>query len=412
VRTISSRSARRLAIAAQRLTSPRPQPNIETMLDVIRHLGCLQLDPISTVAPSHRLVLWSRLGQYDRADLDRLLWQDHRLFEYWAHAASIVLTEDYPIHRETMRRYGRSETPWSRRIQTWIGSNAALRAHVIGELRRHGPRPARAFEDRSTLAWASSGWTAGRNVDRMLAFLWLKGDVMVASRQGGHRWWDLAQRCLPEWTPRQRMSPSTVVRTAAQRSLRALGVARASDIQNHFIRDRYPGLPQALSRLERDGSLLPVDIRDDGASLPGPWYVHAKDLPLLDRVEAGDWQPRTTLLSPFDNLICDRARTRRLFDFDFSLEIYLPAARRRYGYYVLPILHDDRLVGRIDVAMNRTEQRLSLNAVHVEDDGKARGAGPQVATAVGELATFLGARTVAVPGPVPGGWKPAIKKAF
>ena len=412
MRTISPRSARRLAIAAQRLTNPRPEPGLASMLALIRQLGCLQLDPVSAVTPSHRLVLWSRLGAYQQADLDRLLWEERRLFEYWAHAASIVLTEDYPIHRETMRRYARAETPWSGRIQTWVAANDALRRHVLGELGRHGPRPARTFEDRSERAWASSGWTSGRNVDRMLAYLWLKGDVMVAGRQAGHRLWDLKDRCLPDWAPRERLSTSAVVRRAAQRSLRALGVASVADIQNHFIRDRYPGLSPALRSMERAGTIVPVDIAGEGGSMPGAWYVHASDLPLLERIEAGDWQPRTTLLSPFDNLICDRSRTRRLFDFDFSLEIYLPAVRRRYGYYVLPILHGDRLVGRIDAAMNRAERRLDLKAVHLEPGREHLAAGPAAAAAISELAAFLGARSVAVGKPVPYGWKAAINAAF
>lgn len=412
MRTISPRSARRLAIAAQRLTNPRPEPGLASMLALIRQLGCLQLDPVSAVTPSHRLVLWSRLGAYQQADLDRLLWEERRLFEYWAHSASIVLTDDYPIHRETMRRYGRGQTAWSQRVQGWVAENAPLRAHILRQLRRHGPLPARAFEDRSTRQCTDGGWNAERTVDRMLGFLWLKGDLMVARRQSGHRWWDRATRCLPDWTPRERLSPSAVVRAGAQRSLRALGVACPADIQNHFIRDRYPGLSTALRSLERDGTIVRVDISDAGASMPGPWFVHAGDLPLLERVEAGDWQPRTTLLSPFDNLICDRSRTRRLFDFDFSLEIYLPAARRRYGYYVLPVLHDDRLVGRIDAAMNRAERRLDLKAVHLEPGREHLAAGPSAAAAISELAAFLGARSVAVGKPVPYGWKAAINAAF
>ncbi len=382
------------------------------MLAVIRQLGCLQLDPVSAVTPSHRLVLWSRLGGYDPAELDRLLWQERRLFEYWAHAASIVLTEDYPIHRETMRRYRRGETPWAGRVQGWVRENATLRAHVLRELRRRGPLPARVFEDRSEYAWASGGWNSGRNVDRMLAFLWMGGDVMVAGRQGGHRWWDLSSRCLPEWTPRQPMSSAAVVLAAAQRSLRALGVARAGDINHHFISDRYPGLPLTLQRLERQGTIVPVAIGGEGASLPGSWYVHAEDLALLDRIEAGDWQPRTTLLSPFDNLIRDRARTRLLFNFDFSLEIYLPVARRRYGYYVLSVLHGERLIGRIDVAMNRAAQRLELKAVHTETGTEVASAGRDVADAVRSLAEFLGAATVSVPATLPRGWKTPMKAAF
>ncbi|MDQ6709658.1 MAG: winged helix DNA-binding domain-containing protein, partial [Candidatus Dormibacteraeota bacterium] len=222
----------------------------------------------------------------------------------------------------------------------------------------------------------------------------------------------LSSRCLPEWTPRQPMSSAAVVLAAAQRSLRALGVARAGDINHHFISDRYPGLPLTLQRLERQGTIVPVAIGGEGASLPGSWYVHAEDLALLDRIEAGDWQPRTTLLSPFDNLIRDRARTRLLFNFDFSLEIYLPVARRRYGYYVLSVLHGERLIGRIDVAMNRAAQRLELKAVHTETGTEVASAGRDVADAVRSLAEFLGAATVSVPATLPRGWKTPMKAAF
>lgn len=410
MRRISVQSARRLAVSAQRLSGPKP--GVPAMLEVIRQLGCLQLDPVSAVTPSHRLVLFSRLGNYPQADLDRLLWRERRLFEYWAHAASIVLTEDYPIHRETMRSYARAETPWSRRVQSWVAENEALRSYVLRLIRRGGAQPARAFDDNSTRAWVSGGWNSGRNVDRMLAFLWLKGDLMVAWRESGHRCWDLAGRCLPDWTPRQRMSSAGVVRTAAQRSLRALGVARPVDIQNHFIRDRYPGLLLILTRFERDGLILPVEIDDEGKQLPGRWYVHAEDVPLLDRIESGDWQPRSTLLSPFDNLLCDRARTRLLFGFDFSLEIYLPAARRRYGYYVLPVLHGDRLVGRIDVAMNRSEKRLEVKAVHAEADVPMDDAAKGLVQSVSELAEFLGARDVTIPRSAPRPWRATLKSAF
>ena len=382
------------------------------MLDVIRQLGCLQLDPVSAVTPSHRLVLFSRLGNYQQAELDRLLWEERSLFEYWAHAASIVLTEDYPIHRELMRRHARGETPWSRRVQGWVNENGALRRRVLGQIRRLGAQPASAFEDNSPRDWVSGGWNSDRNVDRMLAFLWLKGDVMVARRQGGHRWWDLATRCLPDWTPRQRISTSSLVRTAAQRSLRALGIARPRDIEAHFIPGRYPGLSSILARLEREGVIVPVDIEGRDTPMPGPWYIHSEDVALLDRLESGEWRPRSSLLSPFDNLIRDRARTRLIFGFDFSLEIYLPAARRRYGYYVLPVLHGDQLVGRIDVAMNRSVKRLELKAIHAEADQSGSGAGEGVAEAVSDLAGFLGAGNVSVPRSVPRPWRAALKSAF
>src|SRR5262249_16508234 len=154
-----------------------------------------------------------------------------------------------------------------------------------------------------------------------------------------------------------------VVVRAAQRSLRALGVARVPHIQGHFLRGRYPGLTGVLAELEAAGRIVRVHVLDgDGRRRPGPWFVHPDDLPLRAPLASGDWPPRTTLLSPFDTLICDRARTRALFDFDFRVEIYTPPAQRQYGYYVMPILHGDRLIGRIDPQFDRRQKRLTINA--------------------------------------------------
>jgi uncharacterized protein YcaQ len=200
----------------------------------------------------------------------------------------------------------------------------------------------------------------------------------------------MAEPSSPAWAPTRRPPEREVVRLAAQRSLRALGVATARDIDRHFTASRYPGLPAVLAGLERSGRVERVRLAADGTEWPGPWYVHADDLPLLERLEAGDWEPRTTLLSPFDNLIIDRERTQRLFGFHYRMEIYVPRAARRYGYYVLPVLHGDRLVGRVDPAMDRARGRLVVNAVHAQPDAPAT-AGPAVAAALEELAAFLGA---------------------
>lgn len=412
MRTISPTVARRLAVTRQGLAGPRPTRDQDGILAIARNLGCLQLDPISVVAPSHRLVLWSRLGAYDTAALESLQWQTRQLFEYWAHAASIVLTEDYPIHRRFMRAWSRGETPWSRRFHPWVETNVSLKRHILSELRLRGPLPGSAFEDRSAWAWQSSGWTSGRNVDRMLAHLWISGAVVVARREAGRRWWDLADRWLPGWTPRHSLSEREMVHQAAQRSLRALGVARAIHIQQHFIAGRYPGLSGVLAKLQRAGDILPVQIKAGSDGWPGTWYLHSKDLPLVDALERGDWQPRTTLLSPFDNLIRDRARTRVIFGFDYSIEIYVPAARRKYGYYVLPILHGDRLIGRIDAALDRKQQKLDLRAVFSEDGETSPAEGIPVTSAIGELATFLGAKTVTPTRTIPPAWKRAFSSAF
>jgi uncharacterized protein len=376
----------------------------------VTDLASLQLDPIGVVARSHLLVLWSRLGRYDPADVEALLWRERRLFEYWTHAAAIVCTDDLPIHSLLMRRYPSDRYAHNRRLRDWLAANQGLRRSILRQLRISGPLPTRALEDRARTSWQSSGWTAGRNVDRMLDVLWTQGRVMVAGRQGQQRVWDLAERWLPAWAPTRRPPEREVVRLAAQRSLRALGVATARDIDRHFTASRYPGLSTVLAGLEREGRVERVRVADDGAEWPGPWYVHADDLPLLERLEAGDWRPRTTLLSPFDNLIIDRERTQRLFGFHFRMEIYVPRAARRYGYYVLPVLHGDRLIGRVDPAMDRRRGRLVVNAVHAEPDAPAA-AGPAVAATLGELAAFLGADEVELRQPPPERWRGGFARA-
>jgi uncharacterized protein YcaQ len=402
LRTLDPELARRLILSRQRLAGPRPAaPGPEELMGVATDLASLQLDPISVVARSHQLVLWSRAGRYDLGDLETLLWRDRRLFEYWTTAAAIVCTEDYPIHSLLMRRY-----PSERHAQlrAWLAENQALRRSILRQLRASGPLPTRAIEDRSATDWRSSGWTAGRNLDRMLDVLWTQGRILVAGRQGQQRVWDLAERCLPAWAPTRRPPEREVVRLAVQRSLRALGVATARDIDRSFTAGRYPGLASILAGLRRSGQVEQVRVAADGHEHPGPWYVHTDDLPLLDRLRSGEWRPRTTLLSPFDNLIINRERTERLFGFHFRMEIYVPKAARRYGYYVLPILHGDRLIGRVDPALDRAGGRLVVNAIHPEPDAPAS-AGAAVATALQELAAFLGATGIDLGQPPPGVWR-------
>jgi uncharacterized protein YcaQ len=315
---ISPTIARRVAVESQRLAGPRPNPDAEGIMEVVNRLGCLQLDPINIVARSPLLVLWSRLGAYDPALLDTLLWQERRLFEYWAHAASIVLTEDYPIHQMLMRAQSMQSSSWYQRMSAWMEQNDALRISILNALRERGPLRSRDIEDTSEAAWQSTGWTNERNVSRMLDFLWLRGQILVARRVNSEKWWDLMDRCLPGWISYEPLPEHEVVRRAAQKSLRALGVATERDIAQHFTRNRYPDLGDILAELEAEGQIVRVRIQETGRELPGTWYIHADMIPTMEKLEATAWEPRTTLLSPFDNLICDRKRTERLFGFRLS----------------------------------------------------------------------------------------------
>jgi len=404
--SLSPSLARRLCLHAQRLSGPAPAPDAAAVLDVIRALGCLQLDPISVVARSHLLVLWSRLGRYDPAHLDHLLWQERRLFEYWAHCASIVLTEDYPLFRPLMGAY-----PWSERTRKWVEQNDKLRRHILTRLRKHGPLLSRDFGEDGfePEAWVSTGWTSGRNVSRMLDFLWLGGRIMVAGRQGIQKMWDLSERVLPEWTPREKLAEREVTRRAVQRALHALGVATPRQINFHFIRGRYHDLKGVLAEFVAEGAIKKVTVKEGGQVWPGEWFLRTEDEAVLDELRQAPSEPRTTLLSPFDNLICDRARTKQFFNFDFALEIYTPKEKRKFGYYVLPILHGEQLIGRVDPEMDRERGALRVNAVYAEA-GAPRGAGRAVAGAIEDLATFLGAREIRYNRRrVPAFWKKALQ---
>jgi uncharacterized protein YcaQ len=404
---ISPATARRLAITKQHLAGPGHEPDVEGIYRVVSELGCLQLDPLSTVARSHTLVVFSRVGPYDTGAVDKLIYHDRKLFEYWAHAASIVLTQDYPIHHLRMRTYAKGDDPWYRRIAEWINENKKLRDMILREIKRSGPLSSRALSESGIepKSWVSSGWTNDRNVSRMLDFLWMQGRIMVAQRQGLNKFWDLSERVLPEWTPREKMSERQVVKFAAQKSLKALGVATEKQISAHYISGRYPQLRERLQELERAGQIRRVHIGDKHGDWPGTWYMHGDDIPLAERLEGGDFRGRTVLLSPFDNLIRDRVRNIRFWDFDYKIEIYTPQHKRKYGYYVLPILHNDQLIGRIDPKMDRAKGVLNVHAVHLEHkaphDGKTARA---VRDAIEELGEFLNAVEIQYGKQVPSAW--------
>jgi uncharacterized protein YcaQ len=378
-------------------------------MEVIRDLGCVQIDPLRAVERTQLLVLRSRMDAFDIADLDSLLYEERKLFEYWAHAASIVLVEDYPIFWRHMRDWAPGDRPWMKRARAWMAENQELRTHILNELQDAGPLAVKDFHDQANSKWQSSGWTNGQTVRQMLNYLWEQGEILVSGRKGITKLWDLRERCLPEWTPRDDLSWPEAVYKSAQKSLKALGAGHVRHIERHFTRSNYPGLDEALEKLESENLIQKIEIEEDGATWPGSWYVHTQSLAALDRIEAGDWKPRTNILSPFDNLICDRDRTEQLFDFHFRIEIYVPKAKRQYGYYVMPILQGDRLIGRIDPKLDRKAKKLVVHNVYAEPEALMNlETGRDVAGAIRDLAGFLGVEDIDYTGDIPHGWRKAI----
>ncbi|HKW05473.1 MAG TPA: crosslink repair DNA glycosylase YcaQ family protein [Nitrososphaerales archaeon] len=414
----SVQDVRRIAIIKQHLDGTGPSiPTRKRMYKVIQDLTYLQIDPISVVARSPELVLWSRLGNYKISDLNHLLWKDRALFEYFAHAASIVLSEDYPIHSARMRHFSDGtlySREWHDRVKKWIEQNSKLYDHIIKELSLRGPLLSRDIEDLSYRSWKSSGWTNERNVNRMLEFLLVRGEVMVQGRSGIQKFWDLAERCLPSSTPKSILSDYEVDRLAMMKSLRALGIATKKQIMEHFSSGLYSDPEQVLNDLEREGEISKVMIHGltgGESNKVKDWYIHSKDIPILERVQNGKFEPKTTLLSPFDNLIIDRKRTLDLFGFEVSFEIYVPKPKRRFGYYVLSILHGDRIIGRIDPKMDRDEEKLLINSVHAEPNApKDQETVRMIKETIERLAGFLGARQVSYSDYIYNSWKNFFRK--
>jgi uncharacterized protein YcaQ len=367
---LSADEARRAAVCGQLLASPGPL----SVAQVVARLGHLQIDPTAVVERTERLVLYSRIGAYDIAELDRLLGA-RELFEYRAY---ILPRADFSLHRPAMQRYPNRAKSRGKYVAEWLQANRAFRNHVLRRLRDAGPLPTSGIEDRAAVPWQTTGWNDGKNVAMMLEALWAQGVVAVAARDGRERLWDLADRVLPVAEAR---TPHEIAVELTDRQLRALGVARSGEFGLAFD-GKTPRFAEALRELVAGGRVRPVVI--DG--LKGDWYAHVKAL-------AAPLTPRTTVLSPFDGLIHDRRRASALFGFDYRLEIYVPPAKRRHGYYVLPVLKGDRLIARIDPAFDRASQTLHVKSTWIEPDAPA-GSDEAVSHAIDDLAAWLGATEV------------------
>jgi uncharacterized protein YcaQ len=379
MRTLTRTEARRLAIMGQLLAGPPPR----SVLEVVQRLGKVQIDPTAVVERAERLTLWSRLGAYDVDELRSLLEGSRELFEYRAH---LVPTSDLALHRPVMRRSPRPEYTRGRYEAEWLRDNAGFRSYILSELRSRGPLLSRDLDDRAEVPWRTGGWNDGKNLSRMLELLWSNGEIAISRREGSQRVWDLFERVLPV-DDDEPLPDEVVAIETMERQLRARGFADPKF--GSALDYRLPAREIGLESLTADGIAVPVAV--DG--LPGEWLAHAD---LLAALDADAWQPRTTLLGPFDPVIGDRERTEVLFDFRFRNEIYVPAAKREFGYYVMPILHGDRLIGRIDPSFDRKRRMLEVKSIHAEPDVPP-GAWPAVTTAIHELGAWLGAQEVRVP---------------
>lgn len=378
-------AARAMLLAAQGLLVPPAAPATKAdALAAIRRMGVLQIDTIQIVARSPYLVLWSRLGAYELRWLDELL-AEGALFEYWSHAACFLPIEEFALHRRRMLERRTPEGRW----KAWADANAEVVARVLARVREGGPVRSADFE-RDGRAGAWWDWKPEKTA---LELLFDQGHLMIARRENFHRVYDLQERVLPGWDDASAASPAEVRRRHVLDAVRHLGVAPARWVPDYY---RIPkkGADALLAELAREGLLAPVTVE----GWKGPAYVHPANLALAERAAAGALTPaRTTLLSPFDPVVWDRARALELFDFHYRIEVYTPAARRAYGYFTLPILHGGRIVGRLDPKAHRAEGVFEVKAAHLEpwaavDEALVEG----LAAAVAECAAWHGTPEVLV----------------
>jgi len=357
VHRLTKEQARRIAVRAQLLDAPRPRK----LLPVVQQLTLLQIDPTAAVAPSADLVAWSRLGSaYQPADLQQALERDRTLFE---HNALVRPMSDLGLVLAGARTARSHE-----RTANWIRDNDAFRRDILKLLRRSGPLSSRDIPDTCVVPWASTGWTNNRNVTQMLEFLMMRGEVAIAGRLGRERLWDIPARVYPADVVVPSVDEARRVRN--ERRLASLGIAR----------QKTTAMP-----------IEPVDVGEAGEpavveGTKGDWRVDPAAL-------GEDFEGRTALLSPFDRLVYDRARAQELFDFEYTLEMYKPAAKRRWGYFALPILHGDRLVGKVDTVADRKASVLRVNAIH-EDVKFTRVMTKSVNAELVDLAAWLGLDTI------------------
>ncbi len=361
-------AVRAVALHCQGLAAPdNPVPTPEAIQQLVDRLGCVQIDTLQKVQRSQYIVLWSRLGTYDPADFDRLIYgdggaaTDRQFFEYWLHAACIIPLREFRYRLPRMRRYRSESGHWTWR---WASeaNNAELMAGVKARIEREGPLRAADFEYDGPQRQSWWDWKPAKHA---LEALYNRGELMIAGRERFQRIYDLRERVLPEWVDVAEPTLEEVQRYYVERAVKAFGVCQPAQAADLEYMKRSEARPHA-DTLIREGTLVEIAVElTDGRT--GSFVIHRDNLPLLERAADGDLTAgRTTFLSPFDSLFWPKGRDRQFWGFEQALEAYKRPADRIWGYFCLPILYRDRLVGRFDPTLERKSRTLRLHALYLE----------------------------------------------
>ena len=356
IERISLTAARRIALAAQGFGARRPrQPGRAHIRGVLDRVHLYQIDSVNVLTRAHYLPAYSRLGTYDRTDFDRVAWgpkRERRLFEYWAHEASLLPFDLHPLLRWRMAQADRGDAGWSR-MRAYATERRADAMALLGRIRVDGPLAASDLEEHK----GQSGWWEWSDAKRALEWLFWAGHITAAARRGSfERVYDLTERVIPAHVLAQPTpADADAHRALIERAAAAHGIATTGDLRDYFRQS--PGQAAvAIKELQEEGVLVPIAV-------PGwrhAWLHRHARRPRKFEAQA--------LLAPFDPLIWTRDRAERLFGFRYRIEIYVPAEKRQHGYYVLPFLFGDRLVARLDLKADRRASCLLVRSIHLEAD--------------------------------------------
>lgn len=336
------------------LTPPPSEPSKSDVLQTIRRMGILQIDTISVVNRSTYLVLWSRIGNYDPAWLEKIQ-EEGEVFEYWAHASSFIPMEDYPLFRRKMLERA---THWWQ-VTDWVNNHQEMIAFVKETIKEKGPQKSSDFPKRSGV---NHGWWDWKDEKIALDMLWTLGDLMIPYRKNFQRYYDLRENVITHIPDEDIPTLPIVNDLLVEKTIQILGATRPNWIADYY-RLKKKEVQKSIQTLIDKQNIFMVDSVD----FPEGILVHKENLGLMEQAINGQLKPEyTTILSPFDPLIWDRKRTKELFDFDFSLECYLPKSKRKYGYFSLPILHNGQLIGRMDPKVHRKDKIFEIKNLHFE----------------------------------------------
>jgi hypothetical protein len=390
-----------LALVKQGLDARSTENGKQAILDTIRRIKMLQIDTVNVVERSHYLVLLSRLGIYEKRYLDELQFPDRMLFEQRSHANCLIPIEFYPLYQPEIvegRKIRESK------LKKLGADPNALLASVLKEIRERGPLSSADFESD---AGRKRGWWNRKPEKEALEILWKRGNLAVAMRSNFRSYYDLPERVIPSDLLKERHSLQDFRRWAAISGLDALGIGTVEDVADYY-RQKPAETKVMLEQLVAEGAVTKINVKDwdEGA------YALSKDLKLIAGLKDKPLATSgTALLSPFDNLIWFRDRTERLFGLHFRIEMYVPKSERNYGYYLMPILHDKRIIGKIDPKADRKSKTLEVNNIHLEKGVEAdKNLVTQLSKSLREFAQFNDCNFVKVHKTTPVGLKDRLEK--